>query len=152
MTQTEMKTIFGSIEVIRNYNAFFLERLQERVQNWQESDCVGDLFLQVAQWLKTYSAYINNYDAALNLLSKVSKRVEVKRFMKVRLPLPVLSKINLSLPLVVPLCLIPSLSSLSHHSEAQSLSYARNRPGLLLIVSSCLPFARLAARRTCPPC
>jgi hypothetical protein len=49
LSVVEIKSIFSSLEVIRGYNSFFLEKLKERIDNWSETQILGDLFLEVVR-------------------------------------------------------------------------------------------------------
>ena len=49
LTESELRVIFPSWEVIRGYNRLFLEQLKERIDNWEETQCVGDLFIEIVR-------------------------------------------------------------------------------------------------------
>jgi len=77
LRENEIKTVFSCIEVIRNYNRFFLEGLEPRVDNWEENQQIGDIFRELSVWLRAYTPYVNNYDMGMEkyryLMKKNSK-------------------------------------------------------------------------------
>eukprot|EP01102_Stenamoeba_stenopodia_P004102 TRINITY_DN1427_c0_g1_i3.p1 TRINITY_DN1427_c0_g1~~TRINITY_DN1427_c0_g1_i3.p1 ORF type:complete len:634 (-),score=150.70 TRINITY_DN1427_c0_g1_i3:88-1989(-) len=67
---TTIKTIFSEIEVIFNVNRLLLSDLKSRMSNWSPSQIISDVFLQMLDFLKTYQAYVNNFNAALDCINK----------------------------------------------------------------------------------
>jgi hypothetical protein len=42
-------TLFSNIPLILDLNAKFLQQLDARISKWEQSSCVGDLFVQFAR-------------------------------------------------------------------------------------------------------
>jgi len=81
----DLKIVFSSSEVISNYSAKLLEELRERMSTWNnERTKVGDIFLRMASFLKTYHTYITNYANTIRALQKIQKNPEVQQWMDVR--------------------------------------------------------------------
>lgn len=81
----DLKIIFSSSEVISNYSTKLLEELRERLNAWNNDRTkVGDIFLRMAAFLKTYHSYITNYANAIRTLQKIQKIPEVQTWMEVR--------------------------------------------------------------------
>eukprot|EP01104_Vermistella_antarctica_P011680 TRINITY_DN3293_c0_g1_i1.p1 TRINITY_DN3293_c0_g1~~TRINITY_DN3293_c0_g1_i1.p1 ORF type:complete len:1188 (+),score=330.11 TRINITY_DN3293_c0_g1_i1:280-3843(+) len=64
-TNVEFKTIFFNINVILNINKQLLKDLQLRWETWGPDQKLGDIFLQMVDYLKVYSTYVNNYNKAM---------------------------------------------------------------------------------------
>ncbi len=81
----DLKIVFSSSEVISNYSVKLLEELRERLNLWNNDRTkVGDIFLRMAAFLKTYHTYITNYANAIRTLQKIQKIPEVQVWMEVR--------------------------------------------------------------------
>ena len=66
----EVDAIFSNIELICNVNKELLQQLEQRVDTWSSTQLVGDVFLKMGPYLKTYSQYCNNYPAAIALYNR----------------------------------------------------------------------------------
>eukprot|EP00727_Mastigamoeba_balamuthi_P000669 m51a1_g106 putative domain containing protein (156) ;mRNA; r:325413-325934 len=76
---TDVKTIFGDIEVIRNYNTLMLESLQKA----KDAKAIADLFSnQLSHYLKTYSSYINKYETSLQKVQALKGDASFLKFLK----------------------------------------------------------------------
>jgi hypothetical protein len=65
----KIRSIFSEIKVIVSYNTVILNMLQARVQKWFESEQVlGDIFLRFTDFLKVYTAYVNNYNESMSTM------------------------------------------------------------------------------------
>lgn len=75
---SKIRSIFSEIKVILSYNEFILKGLQERMENWySEGQRLGDIFLRLTDFLKVYTAYVNNYNNSVNTLQEISQIPEV---------------------------------------------------------------------------
>lgn len=61
--------IFSNLDVIRNFNTILLKDLEQIISNWTSNSLLGGVFLQMADFLKLYTTYINNYTSALQTIS-----------------------------------------------------------------------------------
>ncbi|XP_070192576.1 FYVE, RhoGEF and PH domain-containing protein 4-like isoform X1 [Littorina saxatilis] len=66
-TLTQM---FSSIQSIHQFhNDFLLKDLEDRMKNWETERRIGDLMKKNAPFLKLYTAFIKNFDNAMNLIN-----------------------------------------------------------------------------------
>jgi len=71
ISSTEIKNIFGGIEVIYNMNSLLLKELEASMNNWSdETSTLGKIFTQTTVYLKAYSPYTIAYPLALETFSK----------------------------------------------------------------------------------
>jgi hypothetical protein len=68
IAEADIKTIFGSVEIIYNINLVLIERLNMKMRRWTSKQTLGDVFIYMADWLKIYTDYINNYDKSQSTL------------------------------------------------------------------------------------
>lgn len=68
ISETDIKIIFGSIDLIYNVNIVLMEKLSAKVRLWNSKQTLGDVFVYMADWFKVYTDYINNYDQAQSTL------------------------------------------------------------------------------------
>lgn len=69
ITAAKLRSIFSDVKVILGYNNVILKMLTERMKTWYASgQAVGDIFGKLADFLKTYTAYVNNYNESMNVL------------------------------------------------------------------------------------
>jgi len=74
----KIRNIFSIVEVIHNYHVLLFEGLESRVKRWladqmKHSLCIGDIFIRMADNLKCYSTYVNNYNSAIAALHESNK-------------------------------------------------------------------------------
>eukprot|EP01112_Ceratiomyxa_fruticulosa_P009029 TRINITY_DN234_c0_g3_i1.p1 TRINITY_DN234_c0_g3~~TRINITY_DN234_c0_g3_i1.p1 ORF type:complete len:784 (+),score=187.98 TRINITY_DN234_c0_g3_i1:333-2684(+) len=77
----ELRVIFSNLEIILSYNQILLEQLESRVGNWTPHQLLGDIFLQIASYLKIYSQYCSNYNDALKTLLDCKKQPKFAKFL-----------------------------------------------------------------------
>eukprot|EP01124_Arcella_intermedia_P019168 TRINITY_DN2630_c0_g2_i4.p1 TRINITY_DN2630_c0_g2~~TRINITY_DN2630_c0_g2_i4.p1 ORF type:complete len:312 (-),score=59.25 TRINITY_DN2630_c0_g2_i4:202-1137(-) len=66
-----IKVIFGNLETLFPINQDFKNRLKDRISKWDPAvTMIGDVFKEIAPFLKIYTIYGNNYDAAMDALLK----------------------------------------------------------------------------------
>ena len=69
ISAAKLRSIFSDVKVILGYNNVILKMLTERMKTWYTSgQAVGDIFGKLADFLKTYTAYVNNYNESMNVL------------------------------------------------------------------------------------
>lgn len=70
----KIRTIFSEIKVILSYNEIIHKDIRERMNNWySEGQRLGDIFLRLTDFLKVYTAYVNNYNDAINTIQQLSQ-------------------------------------------------------------------------------
>eukprot|EP00698_Gefionella_okellyi_P014851 TRINITY_DN4134_c0_g7_i1.p1 TRINITY_DN4134_c0_g7~~TRINITY_DN4134_c0_g7_i1.p1 ORF type:complete len:618 (-),score=121.76 TRINITY_DN4134_c0_g7_i1:980-2833(-) len=82
LTFEEVQAIFSSIDVLHRVNTELLNGLQQRAANWTHYTKIGDVFLNLAPFLKSYASYVNNYNRAVTTLSEVRRKRGFAQFMK----------------------------------------------------------------------
>lgn len=84
----KIRNIFSIVEVIYNYHKLLFETLESRIKRWladqmKQSLCIGDIFIRMADNLKCYSTYVNNYNNAIATLHEQNKNnLPFNQFMK----------------------------------------------------------------------
>eukprot|EP00027_Filamoeba_sp_ATCC50430_P004689 CAMPEP_0168564432 /NCGR_PEP_ID=MMETSP0413-20121227/13246_1 /TAXON_ID=136452 /ORGANISM="Filamoeba nolandi, Strain NC-AS-23-1" /LENGTH=1024 /DNA_ID=CAMNT_0008596111 /DNA_START=188 /DNA_END=3258 /DNA_ORIENTATION=- len=79
----KVNRIFGGVERLINYHEHFFKAMTERVNNWSPIQLFGDLFVKEADFLVTYSNYVNNYNGAIETLKKeLSENSQFHAFIK----------------------------------------------------------------------
>ncbi|KAH3763183.1 FYVE, RhoGEF and PH domain containing protein [Pelomyxa schiedti] len=74
MTPKQVSLIFSNITSILNINQILLKQLSARISNWSDSSCIGDIFCELAPFLKIYTLYCGNYTKASTILSVLSTK------------------------------------------------------------------------------
>eukprot|EP01094_Clydonella_sp_ATCC50884_P017398 TRINITY_DN3019_c0_g1_i1.p1 TRINITY_DN3019_c0_g1~~TRINITY_DN3019_c0_g1_i1.p1 ORF type:complete len:577 (-),score=203.12 TRINITY_DN3019_c0_g1_i1:252-1982(-) len=70
-TRDEYKSIFGNCRIIRGYNQLLLADLEARLTDWSDTQLIGDVFLRMVVFLKTYTQYINDFDTSRATLKRM---------------------------------------------------------------------------------
>ncbi|XP_032223512.2 uncharacterized protein LOC5522265 [Nematostella vectensis] len=82
LDEKEMKIMFSNIHSIFQLNKDVVFSLCERITHWNETQCVGDIFNEMAPRFKIYATYCNNYDAAETLIKqKIKKKKDFEAFL-----------------------------------------------------------------------
>lgn len=81
VTQQQIKLIFSNVEIILNYASTLLELLQNRMEKWDETTCIGDIFLGITPFFASYVDYVNNYPSALETLNKLHSNERFQAFL-----------------------------------------------------------------------
>eukprot|EP01132_Coremiostelium_polycephalum_P009995 gene9995-12256_t len=105
LTLDQVLSIFSEILTIYNYNSHFLQNLDERMKS--NSLILGDVFLSISDFLKSYSVYINNYSQALKTLEKVRKNPNVENLFQVFQTNPLCDGLDLNSLLIMPIQRVP---------------------------------------------
>jgi RhoGEF domain len=74
ITQDEIRFIFSDIRPIHFFNTKLAEDLAERLENWSSTQCIGDIFLKLIEFMKVYKLYVQNYSRSLTLLDKLQRK------------------------------------------------------------------------------
>ena len=67
----DVKAVFSVMEHLVPLNQNLMLSLEERILAWSPTQRIGDTFVKVAPFLKMYTTYSNNYDNAIQLLSRI---------------------------------------------------------------------------------
>ena len=71
----ELNSIVSNLTVIVNFNNHLLSKLKQT-----NEDDIGKTFQMIIPFLKTYTQYFSNYEAALNSIREADKNPKNKRF------------------------------------------------------------------------
>ena len=64
-----VKQIFSNVHQIHQLNQTLLDQLRDRLKNWDKDPRLGDIMIRIAPFLKLYSDYVANFDAANSVLN-----------------------------------------------------------------------------------
>lgn len=103
----KVAAIFSNLEDILQMNTVLLHDLEERMQAWSEAQCIGDLFVRLAPFLRIYTAYVSNFDDASATLEACEKLPAFAAFLKERFEDPVCKGQSLRSFLILPVQRIP---------------------------------------------
>lgn len=82
VTKDQIVTLFSNIATLYNFNQQFrIDLAERRNNNWATKDCIGDLFVNFAPYFKMYTLYIDNHEAATNLLGSLNKDPKFMAFL-----------------------------------------------------------------------
>eukprot|EP01117_Protostelium_nocturnum_P008257 TRINITY_DN2949_c0_g1_i2.p1 TRINITY_DN2949_c0_g1~~TRINITY_DN2949_c0_g1_i2.p1 ORF type:complete len:564 (+),score=206.30 TRINITY_DN2949_c0_g1_i2:98-1789(+) len=108
LTREDVKRIFSQIEVIANYNQSIGIEVEKRVNAWEWQQRLGDIFLGLLDFLKTYVAYVNNYNESLETIDKLKTTLPAfAEWLAIAERNPQCSSLNLSGFLIMPIQRIP---------------------------------------------
>lgn len=69
-SQEIVSQMFSNLKSIyKLHHDFLLPQLEERMQNWETEQRIGDVMKNFAPFLKMYTEYVKNYDNAMNLIN-----------------------------------------------------------------------------------
>ena len=81
--QEVLDGIFANLELMVNVNVQLLAGLEERLGNWSPTQCVGDVFMTIAPFLKSYTQYCNQFEESNALLHReLDDNSKFKKFVK----------------------------------------------------------------------
>jgi hypothetical protein len=109
VAENDIRVIFGSVEIIWSYNSMLLEGLNSRLIKWSSKQCIGDIFLFMGEFLKTYTEYINNYrNSQIALLKCRTENPRLAKFLeKVTTTDQILCGMDLESYLIMPVQRVP---------------------------------------------
>mmetsp|Transcript_7987 Transcript_7987/g.33611 ORF Transcript_7987/g.33611 Transcript_7987/m.33611 type:complete len:674 (+) Transcript_7987:230-2251(+) len=108
LTPDDVKQIFGNLKVILGYNRMLLGDLRAHIL--VESNVpiqVGGVFVQMAVFLKSYTAYCNDYERALETLRRLNEKPAFDKFFKSIHNKEIIKDQNIKQFLILPVQRIP---------------------------------------------
>ena len=81
LSELEIASIFSISELIYDFHCSLLSGLTERVEKWNEEVLIGGFLIQMVSFLRSYSAYVNNYTLAINVMSQCEERAQFQATM-----------------------------------------------------------------------
>lgn len=112
-SEADIRTMFSSIEIIYSINSMLLEGLNAKLRKWSSRQTIGDVFLFMGDFLKTYSDYINHYDTSqTTVLRCMQENPRFMRFLEDMSADPACKGLGLPSLLVMPVQRVPRYSLL----------------------------------------
>ena len=69
----DVKFIFATIPLVYDLNKKLFDLLCQRIERWEISDNIGDIFSQFAPMLKMYIAFVSNYGQSVKRIAQLKK-------------------------------------------------------------------------------
>lgn len=83
ISEEDSRTLFANIGSIRIFNRNLMENLQQRMKEWDDTKTIiGDIFVQLGPFLKTYKTYCDNYDKAIAVYERIRAKKSLASFFK----------------------------------------------------------------------
>ncbi|EGC34225.1 hypothetical protein DICPUDRAFT_153584 [Dictyostelium purpureum] len=127
LTLDQIHTIFSEILTIYNYNSHLLHKLEERIKDSSTILNIGELFISITDFLKSYKGYINNYPKAMQTLEKVKKNQNVELLLQTFQANPACDNLDLNSLLIMPVQRIPRyillLSEILKYTDSKNSDY-----------------------------
>src|SRR3990167_8944016 len=60
--QLSISKLIADVEIIIGYSSMLLQRLEARVTQWSPSTALGDVFLQITDFMRVFNQYVQHYD------------------------------------------------------------------------------------------
>lgn len=77
----QVKAVFSEVEVIMNYTAILLDRVEKKLAAWTHNQCLGEIFLKLTDFLKVYTEYVYNFPKALTTFNSCKQKGPFKSFL-----------------------------------------------------------------------
>ncbi|KAL6070868.1 Dbly domain-containing protein [Balamuthia mandrillaris] len=128
ITPKQVKQIFSCVRIIYQLNEKFYNDLKKEVEGGNARDSLGQLFIELASYLKMYSTYVNNYDEAIRILMELRmNNPEWKNFTAKQRALPESRNLSLEDYLIQPVQRVPRyrllLQEVVKHSPQHGKDY-----------------------------
>lgn len=107
----ELSKLTAEVQVIRSYSTVVLQELERRLLDWTFTSQLGDLFLQVADFMKAYTQYIQTYNKFRRTLSANRQSTQLSGLLDVSFP-----SVLIGMSPDVPELPFPLLTSVGLHS------------------------------------
>eukprot|EP01117_Protostelium_nocturnum_P019345 TRINITY_DN836_c0_g3_i1.p1 TRINITY_DN836_c0_g3~~TRINITY_DN836_c0_g3_i1.p1 ORF type:complete len:1638 (-),score=764.62 TRINITY_DN836_c0_g3_i1:204-5117(-) len=72
ITASQLRVIFGVVEILYGTNQVLLSKLEERAKHWTSHSKIGDIILEIVPYLKVYTAYVNNANLSIVTVAEIS--------------------------------------------------------------------------------
>jgi len=66
LPEKELQLLYSAAGIILQYSKLLLEMLEPRVLSWSPTTCIGDIFLQLGDFMKIYTQYVKEYEPFVN--------------------------------------------------------------------------------------
>jgi hypothetical protein len=108
LSHEALSCIFSCVEVIININSELLKEIESKMTRWNNTQKLGDVFIKLGPFLKTYTDYSKNYEKAIKTVS--ANRKTNDRFRALTdgaLSLPETQNLDITSFLIMPVQRIP---------------------------------------------
>lgn len=79
LSDDDFYSLFSNLDFLLGFHKSFLETMNQKLSEWNDDSCVGDMLLTVCPKLKLYHHYVVNQETAMQVFVK---RQEIKSFRK----------------------------------------------------------------------
>eukprot|EP01087_Luapelamoeba_hula_P003749 TRINITY_DN1359_c0_g1_i1.p1 TRINITY_DN1359_c0_g1~~TRINITY_DN1359_c0_g1_i1.p1 ORF type:complete len:470 (+),score=87.06 TRINITY_DN1359_c0_g1_i1:128-1537(+) len=109
LNPSEISAIFSNIRIILSFHKEFLKKLKERVKDqWEKSQCVGDIMLDMIPFLNMYTQYGMNYEHARETLqTATANNARLAAFLREGMETKAFDGLTLPAYLIMPVQRIP---------------------------------------------
>eukprot|EP00128_Syssomonas_multiformis_P005090 Colp12_sorted_trinity150504_noHs@14707 len=104
LSRERIRAIFSICEMILNvHREALLPKIEALVKTWDNNSVIGNVFIQNASLLKSYTLYVNNFNDALSVLDAAKRRSpELQAFLKEKASDPRCKMLTLEALLIMP--------------------------------------------------
>jgi len=78
VTKEQVMVLFSIIPEILELHKEMVKMIRERAQEWSPNQKIADIFIENSRCLKMYTEYVNNYDRAIIVLSKIQENKKLR--------------------------------------------------------------------------
>jgi len=107
LSADQIHRIFSNVESLHNFNVLLLQDLENIVNNWNDDSLLGEVFIKMADFLKLYIIYINNYTHGLEVLNNSKTNPQFSALIEAGEQNPRCSFLDLPALLIMPVQRIP---------------------------------------------
>lgn len=79
LPEKELNVLFSTGGIIIQYSRLLLEMLEPRVMSWSVTTCIGDIFLQLGDFMKIYTQYVKEYEPFVNKFQLARNKNKILR-------------------------------------------------------------------------
>ncbi|KAL9646296.1 hypothetical protein ABK040_009983 [Willaertia magna] len=84
IAEEDRSKIFGGLLGIYQLHQILITDLEERVNNWNKDQLIGDIFIKLHQTFKLYTIYSTKYETAIETFAKYKDNKLFKNFLYIR--------------------------------------------------------------------
>jgi len=129
ITADQINKIFSNVETLRNFNVLLLQDLEKIMSSWTDDSQLGSVFLRMADFLKLYIIFINNYSQSLETVNHCKQHPQFCTLLEACERNPRCSALDLPSLLIMPVQRIPRyillLTEIYKHTPSTHPDYAK---------------------------
>jgi hypothetical protein len=85
ISKQDVQAMFPYIDILYNINKQFLLDLQARQNVWSSTQKIGDIFLKMSDFLRSYTIYVENYATVTMTVDACMKQESFRKYLKAKL-------------------------------------------------------------------